>query len=186
MVSVKYDPLGKQARIRSVLPNLHLGRFPTGPFNSLTDVPGVLVHTQSIHLRATASHHEVNTGVTTILPCADWFESACYAAYFRFNGAGELTGSHWLDETGLLNSPIAITNTLSVGACYNGINQYAVTNHRTPNGLIDWFLLPVVAETYDGYLSDAGAMKVTSEHMVKGIESAGAYKVPEGNTGGGT
>jgi D-aminopeptidase len=175
-----------RARIRSVLPNLYLGRFPTGALNSITDVPGVLVHTESIRLPATSTHHEVNTGVTTILPRADWFENGCYAGYFRFNGSGEMTGSHWLDETGLLNSPIAITNSLSVGACYSGIYQYAVREHSMENGLVDWFLLPVVAETYDGYLSDAGAMKVAPEHMVRGIERASAERVPEGNTGGGT
>ena len=187
MASSSSQPESKgRARIRAVLPNLYLGRFPTGPLNSITDVPGVLAHTESIILPATSTHHEVNTGVTTILPRKDWFENGCYAGFFRFNGAGEMTGSHWLNETGLLNSPIVITNTLSVGACYDGINKYAVREHRQNNGLIDWFLLPVVAETYDGYLSDAGAMKVTPEHVVRGIDFASAEKLPEGNTGGGT
>ena len=179
-------PTKGRARIRTVLPNLYLGRFPPGALNSITDVPGVLVHTESIRLPATSTHHEVNTGLTTILPRADWFDNGCYAGYFRFNGSGEMTGSHWLNETGLLNSPIAITNSLSVGACYSGIYHYAVREYKQENGLINWFLLPVVAETYDGYLSDAGAMKVTPENMVRGIDMASTEREPEGNTGGGT
>ncbi|KAL7952820.1 DmpA/ArgJ-like protein [Trichoderma compactum] len=95
-------------RIRDLLPNLRLGRHSPGPSNSLTDVPGVLVHTQSIALPKTAHHHEVNTGVTCILPRRDFVDQGCYASVFRFNGCGEMTGSHWIDETGLLNSPIHV------------------------------------------------------------------------------
>lgn len=175
-----------RARIRDVLPNLYLGPFSPGPLNSLTDVPGVLVSTQSITLPKTASHHAINTGVTTILPRADWFNSACYAGIFSFNGSGEMTGSHWIHETGLLNSPIAITNSFAVGPCYSGIYEYAVREHRGAEGLASWFLLPVVAETYDGYMNDIGAMPVQSAMMVRGIESAGPGRVSEGNSGGGT
>lgn len=173
-------------RIRELLPKLHLGVYQPGPLNSLTDVPGVLVSTQEIVLPRTSAHHEVNTGVTTILPRASWFQSACHAGFFRFNGSGEMTGSHWLAETGLLNSPIAITNSFSVGPCYTGIYEYAMAHYADKDGLAGWFLLPVVAETCDLFLSDIGAMKVTSAHMVKGIEEACADRVREGNTGGGT
>ncbi|EGC41098.1 peptidase family T4 [Histoplasma capsulatum var. duboisii H88] len=178
-------------RIRDLLPTLKIGRHPAGPLNSLTDVPGVLVHTESIKLHPSTTpgiRHPINTGVTTILPRRDWFDWACYAGYFRFNGSGEMTGSHWLDETGLLNSPIIITNSFSVGACYNGVYEYAVreyANKRT--GLVNWFLLPVIAETCDSHLNDIGAMAVTPEMVVRGIERArGGESVPEGNTGGGT
>jgi D-aminopeptidase len=147
-----------------------------------------MVHTQSIRYPKAETHHEYNSGITTILPRADWFNHGCYAGYFRFNGSGEMTGSHWLDETGLLNSPIVITNSLSVGACYSGIYEYAVPKYADPKtGLAGFFLLPVVAETFDGYLSDIGAMKITSQDCVRGIESArGGVAVEEGNTGGGT
>ncbi|KAG0055833.1 hypothetical protein BGZ83_007266 [Gryganskiella cystojenkinii] len=177
----------KRMRIRDLLPKIHIGRHPTGPQNSITDVPGVLVSTQSIRLAASETHKEVNTGLTTILPRKDWFNNACYAGIFSFNGSGEMTGSHWLNETGLLNSPIAITNSFAVGACYSGIYKYAIDHYRDKQtGLTEWFLLPVVAETYDGHLSDIAAMPVTPELMVKGIEMASDAQVPEGNTGGGT
>ena len=97
-----------------------------------------------------------------------------------------MTGSHWLDETGLLNSPIIITNSFAVGACYTGIYEYCIRKHRDAKGLCDWFLLPVVAETYDGFMNDIGALAVKPEHVVQGIENASAEAVPEGNTGGGT
>ncbi|KAJ3161057.1 hypothetical protein HDU86_007676 [Geranomyces michiganensis] len=174
--------------IREVLPDLIIGRWPTGPLNSLTDVPGVLVHTQSIIAPKTDKHHEINTGVTTILPRKNWFEQACYAGYFRFNGSGEMTGSHWLDETGLLNSPIIITNSFAVGPCYSGVYEWAMREKATKDGLADWFLLPVIAETFDGHMSDIGALpyQVQSHHVVAGIDNASSAKVKQGNTGGGT
>src|SRR3954451_20301436 len=100
------------------------------------------------------------TGVTTILPRADFFNNACHAGYFSFNGSGEMTGSHWLNETGTLNTPIIITNSFAIGSCYSGIYEYCVREYKDTDGLADWFLLPVVAETFDGFLSDIGAMSV--------------------------
>jgi D-aminopeptidase len=184
-----------RARVRSVLPKLFLGNYSTGPLNSLTDVPGVLVSTQSIRLPKTESvngdlvHHEVNTGVTTILPRADFFDNACYAGYFSFNGAGEMTGSHWMNETGTLNTPIIVTNSFAIGSCYSGIYEFCVREYKDRDGLANWFLLPVVAETFDGYLSDIGAMSVKPGDVVRGIEMALTNEgkaVEEGCTGGGT
>ena len=178
--------MSQRARVRSVLPKLFLGYHPPGPKNSLTDVPGVLVSTQSIREPKSTIHHEINTGVTTILPRENWFHSACYAGIFSFNGSGEMTGTHWLNETGLLQSPIIITNSFAVGSCYTGVYQYAIREYAEENGLADWFLLPVIAETFDGYLSDIAAMPVKPEHVVKGIETATDAAVEEGCTGGGT
>ena len=184
-----------RARVRSVLPKLFLGNYLPGPLNSLTDVPGVLVSTQSIRLPKTESvhgdvvHHEVNTGVTTILPRADFFDNACYAGYFSFNGAGEMTGSHWMNETGTMNTPIIITNSFAIGPCHSGIYEFCVREYKDRDGLANWFLLPVVAETFDGYLSDIGAMSVKPGDVVRGIEMALANEgkaVEEGCTGGGT
>lgn len=104
-------------RIRELLPDIHLGDWAPGSLNSITDVPGVLVHTQEI----LADNGNVNTGVTSILPRKDWFYDACYAGLFSFNGSGEMTGSHWINETGLLHSPIIMTNSFAVGAAYQGI-----------------------------------------------------------------
>lgn len=194
-----------RVRIRDLHPKIHLelGRFPPGHLNSLTDVPGVLVHTQSIHLPAIspspssptkAGTGAVNTGLTTILPRANFFHSACYAGLFRFNGSGELTGSHWIEETGLLHSPIILTNSFAVGAAYQGIYEYAIREHADKEtGRVDWFMLPVVGETFDGFLSDAGRFAVQPGHVVEGIDAAlqmgqDGKKVAakEGNTGGGT
>jgi D-aminopeptidase len=179
-------PPSQRSRIRDLLPYLRIGRYEPGPKNSLTDIPGLLVHTQSINLPESADGHVVNTGVTTILPREDWFNFGCYAGTFRFNGSGEMTGTHWINETGLLNSPIIITNSFSVGPCYTGIYEYAISKYKNKDGLADWFLLPVVAETYDGFMSDIGRMAVKSHHVVEGIEKASDAVVPEGNTGGGT
>jgi len=180
-----------RARVRDVLPNLHLGFHSTGPRNSITDVPGVLVHTQS--LNRPAGHNPsrpssvINTGVTTILPRRDWFNSACYAAIFSFNGSGEMTGTHWLNETGLLASPIVLTNSFGVGACYDGIYHYAIREYvDKATNLVNWFLFPVIGETYDGFMNDIGAMAVTSQMVIDGIEKASSEPVQEGNTGGGT
>jgi len=173
-------------RIRDVFPNITIGRHPTGPLNSLTDVPGVLVHTESIRTPNTPTQHAVNTGVTTILPRKDWFSRVCHAGIFSFNGSGEMTGSHWIEETGLLRSPIILTNSFAVGPCYTGVYQHAIREHASPDGTVDWFLTPVIAETYDGYLSDIAAMPVTPDMVVRGIDRASAARVPEGCTGGGT
>lgn len=184
MASTSTEQLGsKRVRIRELIPEIQFGKWEkTGPKNGITDVKGVLVHTESI----IDKEKGVNTGVTTILPRKDWMEKACYAGMFRYNGSGELTGSHWLDDTGLLGSPIVITNSFAVGACHTGIYQYGSQHYRDKDGDVDWFLMPVVGETYDGWLNDLSQFVVTPEHVVRGIEKASSDPVPEGNTGGGT
>ncbi|KAI1190856.1 peptidase family S58 [Nemania serpens] len=169
-------------RIRELLADVHLGDWKPGQLNSITDVPGVLVHTQEI----IADNGNVNTGVTSILPRADWFRKACYAGLFSFNGSGEMTGSHWINETGLLHSPIIITNSFAVGAAYQGIYEYAIKSLGAAKGQVDWFLLPVVAETFDGYLNDLTQFAVTPAHIVKGLENVSSDRVREGSVGGGT
>jgi D-aminopeptidase len=175
-----------RGRVRDILPKLYLGKWQTGPKNSITDVPGVLTHTQSIHLPKSDVHDVVHTGITTILPRKDFFFNACYAGIFRFNGNGEMTGSHWINETGLLHMPIIITNTFAVGAAHQGVNEYGVKYFTNSDGEVNWFALPVVAETFDGYLNDVRKFAVQPEHIIKGIESATSGAVEEGNTGGGT
>lgn len=171
-----------RGRIRDIVPDIRIGLWKPGPKNSLTDVADVRVHTQQIFGHDGA----VNTGVTTILPREAWFKNACYAGIFRFNGAGELTGSHWIAETGLLSSPIVLTNSLAIGGAYQGIYQYAVAHHSDPEYGIGWFMLPVVGETFDGYLNDLSVFAVTPDHVVRGIQAASTDPVPEGNRGGGT
>lgn len=128
----------------------------------------------------------VNTGVTTIIPRDEWFRKACHAGVFRFNGSGEMTGTHWIEETGLLHSPIILTNSFAVGQAYTGIYQHALKKYAGADGEIGWFLLPVVGETFDGYLNDLNVFAVTPEHIVHGLENATSDCVKEGNTGGGT
>lgn len=176
----------KRDRIRNILPNLHLGYWKPGPKNSITDVPGVLVHSESIQMPQTSTKGAVNTGLTTILPRKDFFNHGCFAGIFRFNGCGELTGTHWIEESGLLHSPICLTNTFSVGAAHQGILEFCVKQSRDQKGRVDWFTLPVVGETFDGFLNDCGQFAVKPEHAVRGIELASEEAVPEGNTGGGT
>lgn len=137
----------------------------------------MLVYTQEIH----CDDGSVNTGVTTILPRRDWLDRACYAATFSFNGCGELTGAHWIDESGLLHSPVIITGSLGVGAAHQGVYEYGV-KARGNNILF----LPVVGETFDGHLHDITSFAVKPSHVVLGIESATNEAVKEGNTGGGT
>ncbi|OSS51548.1 hypothetical protein B5807_03685 [Epicoccum nigrum] len=176
-------------RVRELLPTVYLGRYETGQKNSITDVAGVLVSTQSIHESPRypdAPAKSINTGVTTILPRKDWFNKGCFAGIFRFNGSGEMTGSHWIEESGILHSPIAITGSFGVGNAYNGIYEHGIREHSDEIGKVGWFLLPVVAETFDGFLHDVSKFAVTSEHVVRGIDEASSDPVPEGNTGGGT
>ncbi|KYK60642.1 peptidase family T4 protein [Drechmeria coniospora] len=183
---MKMSTKSSRGRVRHVLPNLYYGRWAAGPLNSITDVPGVLVHTQSIE-----PDGDVHTGVTTILPRKDWMEYSTFAAVFRFNGCGEMTGSHWLDETGLLCSPIVITATSSVGEGYRGVQEHFYRRRRRSKdefdgGGVDLFMFPLVAETFDGFLSDPGRFAVTARHVMDGIDKASPDAVPEGNTGGGT
>lgn len=176
-------------RIRDVLPTVYLGRYSPGPKNSLTDIPGVLVSTLSIHdseKYPNAAPKSINTGLTTILPRKDCFDKASFSGIFRFNGSGEMTGSHWIEETGLLHGPVLITGSLGVGSAYNGIYEYGIREYADHEGKIEWFLTPVVAETYDGFLHDVTKFAVTPEHVACGIDAASSEPVQEGNTGGGT
>lgn len=145
-------------------------------------MPGVLTHTSTLR---PSDNTNINTGSTVILPHKDWFNHAVYAGIFRFNGSGEMTGSHWIEESGLLHSPIVITSSFSVGDAYRGIYEHAIKHHNN-DGSVGWFLLPVVAETFDGYLNDMTTFAVKPEHIVKGIDEATADLTPEGCTGGGT
>lgn len=169
-------------RLRQLLPNLKLGNWPTGPLNGITDVAGVLTHTTTLR---PPGNPAINTGATVIVPHKGWFHHAVYSAVFRFNGSGEMTGSHWIEETGLLHSPIVITNSFSVGEAYRGIYDYAIKNY-SKDGAVDWFLLPVVAETFDGHLNDMTTFAVKPEHIVHGIDAANGDLTAEGCHGGGT
>jgi D-aminopeptidase len=170
-----------RGRIRDILPNVRFGKWPAGHLNSITDVPGVLVSVRSIQ-----PNPDVNTGVTVILPRLDWHDFCCPAGIFRLNGCGELTGTHWIEETGMLTSPIVLTGTSGVGDAFRGIHHYVAQHFGGKDGDSELFIFPVVGETYDGFLSDQHAFALQPEHVIKGIQTAISDRVPEGNTGGGT
>jgi D-aminopeptidase len=122
------------------------------------------------------------TGVTVIVPREGhiWKNNA-FAAFHSFNGTGEMTGMHWLTESGLLCYPIAITNTHQVGTVHEAIVAYG-----QENGLTEISGLPVVAETWDGWLNDLDAFHLKKEHVYAALASAKGGLVVEGNVGGGT
>ncbi len=158
---------------------ISVGRLPPGKHNTITDVPGVFVgHTTLIF----DAPRLARTGVTVILPRggAIWKDHA-FAATHTLNGSGEMTGVHWIAESGMLTSPIAITNTAQVGTVHEALNNYAYDF-----GWTEVWDLPVVAETWDGWLSDMAAFHVAKDHVYQAIESAQSGPVAEGNVGGGT
>jgi D-aminopeptidase len=156
-----------------------LGTLPPGPQNAITDVPGVWVgHTTVIR----AAPRVLRTGVTMVVPRENGvWEDYCFAGHFSFNGNGELTGLPWLIESGMLGSPVAITSTNQVGLVRDALVRYSVEH-----GVRDGFILPVVGETWDGWLSDIDAFALTEEDAVAALGCAGPGPVAEGNVGGGT
>jgi D-aminopeptidase len=159
--------------------DLAIGSLPTGPHNAITDVSGVRVgHTTLIEGDA------VRTGVTVVVPHDGpvWAE-AVFAGFHRLNGNGEVTGVHWLEEAGLLLSPIGLTNTHSVGVVRDAL--VAIEVEELTAGREAW-ALPVVGETWDGVLNDVDGFHVTAEHARAAYRSAAGGPVEEGSVGGGT
>lgn len=166
-----------RARLRDL--GITIGSFPTGPNNAITDIPGVLVgHTTVIHDEPAVAR----TGVTVVLPRDGAIgNDYAFAGFHRFNGCGEMTGIHWLEETGMLSSGIAITNTHQVGMVHDAMAEYSF--RREDYGP---FFLPLAAETYDGWLNDMNAQHLTREHVFQAMASASSGPVAEGSVGGGT
>ena len=156
-----------------------------GPLDAITDVPGVEVgHTTLISGEGAlvTGKGPVRTGVTSVLPLGlKRIAEPVFAATYALNGNGEMTGTTWLNESGQLTGPVMITNTNSVGTVRDGVVAWAVQRQ------LSWELgLPVVAETYDGFLNDIDGFHVKAEHVARAIDGARAGPVPEGNVGGGT
>src|SRR5688500_9867387 len=155
-----------------------------GPLDAITDVDGVEVgHTTLIEGegRLVVGKGPVRTGVTVIHPRGRSNADPVFGAWFTLNGNGEMTGTTWLEESGILEGPVAITNTHSVGVVRDAILQWQVSRP----GLQPWGL-PVVGETYDGGLNDINGFHVKPEHVVRALDSARGGAVSEGNVGGGT
>jgi D-aminopeptidase len=155
-----------------------------GPLNAMTDVAPVAVGYTT--LIEGSGEHAVRTGVTAILPRGRAsLEKPVFAGVFSLNGNGELTGSHWIEESGFLEGPVMITGTHSVGTVRDAVIAWRIKQGRPdPSGY--WWSLPVVAETWDGDLSDAKAFPVKAEHVFLALESARGGPLAEGNVGGGT
>jgi D-aminopeptidase len=164
-----------------------IGRIPPGPHNAITDVAGVRVgHATLISGEGALRVGEgpVRTGVTVVMPHeGDVGREPLFAGFHTLNGNGEMTGLLWVKESGMLTSPIAITNTHSVGVVRDALIAYEVQQTKRPE--IFWSL-PVVAETYDGWLNDINGMHVKPEHVWAAIEEAAGGPVAEGCVGGGT
>ncbi|RUU61900.1 S58 family peptidase [Mesorhizobium sp. M2C.T.Ca.TU.009.01.2.1] len=158
-----------------------------GPANAITDVDGVLVGYSTLIKGdggLSMGHGPVRTGVTAILPLGrDGVGVALAAGYHSFNGNGEMTGASWLEEAGSLSMPILITNTHAVGPCHRGVIDWVARNK--PQLASQW-LLPVVAETWDGYLNDINGSHVTVDHAIEAIDNAAGGGIEEGSVGGGT
>ncbi len=155
-----------------------------GAYNAITDVAGVTVGHETI-VRDLSDNKAVRTGVTAILPRgAATNDQPVFGAWFTLNGNGEMTGTTWLEESGFLEGPVMITNTHSVGAVHQATIQW-----RIDQGAADasgyWWSLPVVAETWDGYLNDINGFHVKAEHARAALDAAQGGSVPEGNVGGG-
>jgi D-aminopeptidase len=162
-----------------------------GSFNAITDVAGVLVgyETLSSHADATLARGglPVQTGVTAVLPRG--FEASprpVWAGQFTLNGNGEMTGTHWVRDGGYFVGPVMITNTHSVGMVHHGATRWMLEHYAAEWQDRHLWAMPVVAETYDGVLSDINGLHVTAEHALNAIRSARSGPLAEGNVGGGT
>lgn len=154
-----------------------------GPHNAITDVAGVEVG--HVTLVSGSGEHAVRTGVTAVLPRGKGSFVPVFAGGFALNGNGEMTGTAWVEEGGLLGGPVMLTNTHSVGVVRDAVIAWAL--RRFPGTDAAWEMgLPVVAETYDGFLNDINGFHVTREHAFAALDGAAGGPVAEGAVGGGT
>jgi D-aminopeptidase len=160
-----------------------------GPLNAITDVSGVTVGFTTLisgEGKLVVGQGPIRTGVTAILPRGkDSMNNPVFAGWFSQNGNGEMTGTTWVEESGFLEGPVMITNTHSVGLVRDSVIQWRVA-HGQPDPTEYWWSLPVVAETWDGWLNDINGFHVKPEHVFHAIDAAATGAVAEGNVGGGT
>jgi D-aminopeptidase len=163
----------------------------TGPGNAITDVAGVTVGHETIIKgsgKLTVGQGPVRTGVTAILPRGKSYDPV-FSGWYSLNGNGEMTGTTWIEESGLLEGPVMITNTHSVGVVRDAVIKWQLKNRLfdpLPGNPDVFWSLPVVAETYDGDLNDINGFHVKSHHAFAALDAAKSGSVAEGNVGGGT
>jgi L-aminopeptidase/D-esterase-like protein len=158
-----------------------------GEWNAITDVPGVQVGYETLIAGDGAldvGRGPVRTGVTAVLPLGrEQLGRSCPAGWYSLNGNGEMTGTAWLDEIGALSLPVGITNTHAIGPVHQGIIDWSI---RADPSLAARWHLPVVAETWDGYLNDINGAHVTAQTAIRALDNAASGPVAEGSVGGGT
>ena len=158
-----------------------------GPLNAITDVAGVEVGQTTLirgEGKLVVGEGPVRTGVTAIFPRGKANDAGVFAGWFSLNGNGEMTGTAWVEESGILEGPVALTNTHSVGVVRDAIIQWQVAHRSRENKI--WWSLPVVGETWDGWLNDINGFHVKPEHLFAALDSAKTGPVDEGAVGGGT
>lgn len=173
-VNVESTDSDIRARARDI--GIQIGSIPTGTHNAITDVAGVKVGHVTLN-----EGDSIRTGVTAILPSDDIWTARLFGAAHTIHGNGEATGIPRINQAGWIESPIMLTNTLSVGAVHDGVVRYIVKRYPDNN-----IVLPIVAECYDGGLNDISGLHVTAQHAIEAIESATDGPVTEGCVGGGT
>ena len=160
-----------------------------GPLNAITDIEGVLVGQTTLiegSGKLVVGKGPVRTGVTAVLPRgADSMRRFSFAGWYSQNGNGEMTGTTWIEESGFLESPVMITNTHSVGVVRDAVIAWRVA-HGPADQTDSWWSLPVVAETWDGWLNDINGFHVKPEHVFRALDGARPGPVEEGAVGGGT
>jgi D-aminopeptidase len=173
--------------MRARAAGITIGSGSPGRLNAITDVPGVRVgHTTLIEGEGPLSVGKgpVRTGVTVIIPPGNVWEEPLFAGSHRLNGNGELTGLEWVRESGMLTSPIGLTNTHSVGVVRDALVAFELQQRGSAPGY--WWSLPVVGETWDGMLNDINGFHVAPGHVHEAIAGASDGAVREGGVGSGT
>jgi D-aminopeptidase len=182
------SPLPTQQVVRARALGIPFDGTP-GTLNAITDIAGVEVGYSTLisgEGKLEVGKGPVRTGVTAILPRGrKSFDDPVYAGYFSLNGNGEMTGTAWIEESGFLEGPVMITNTHSVGVVRDATIAWRVAQAGPDPTGFSWSL-PVVAETWDGYLNDINGFHVKPEHVVNALDTAKGGPVEEGSVGGGT
>lgn len=165
-----------------------IGTYPTGPLNAITDVAGVKVGHQTL-IRGEGAlkpgEGPVRTGVTVVIPRDDVWHKKVPGGFFVLNGTGEMTGLSWVSESGFLEYPIALTNTLNVPRVANGVMSWMIKQYPAI-GIEDDTLTPIVAECDDGRLNDIQGRHVSEQDVMAALDGASGGPVQEGTVGAGT
>jgi D-aminopeptidase len=189
LVAASSLPFAAVMRARAAVPGIKIGTLDPGPLDAISDVAGVMVgHVTKIEGEPgplVPGTGPVRTGVSVVIPNNDIWMRRVAAASYDLNGNGEMTGTHWVDEVGFLETPIALTNTLDVGRVDDGVIDWMIS--RWPNiGVRDDVPLPVVAECDDQGLNDIQGRHVTAQDAVRALQSAATGAFSRGNVGAGT